>query len=163
MIDIPTPSGQHQAPPAGPGQAGAPPGPRGVGGWLLLLCVMLTIVGPLIVLGLLLLYCQGRPASLGLAAVVLLQAGSTAYGMYAGLGLWALRPGALQRAKKALLYGLAANVVTAVVQLAAGPAAGSASGLLNSVMLQLLPDLVFFTACFAYLNKSARVQATYPG
>ena len=30
------------------------------------------------------------------------------------------------------------------------------------LVLQVAPGLVFFTVCFAYLNRSERVAATYP-
>ncbi len=150
------------------------PAPHRVGGWLLLLCLMLTVVGPLITAGLLVQQHLGWPPSLDhgrslplsaqvLALVsVLVEAGSIGYGLYAGLRLWLLRPGAVNTAKLALLWGLAASVATLTLQWLAGPAVGTTGSLLHTINLGLLPDLVFFTASFAYLNKSARVRATYP-
>lgn len=147
--------------------------PQGVGGWLLLLCLMLTVVGPLITTGLLVRQHPGWPPGLApgrslsmlaqlLASLSLLaEAGSMLYGIYAGLGLWRRRPGAVRSAKAALLLGLAANAVSVTAQWVVGPSAQAAGGLLHALNLGLLPDLVFFTASFAYLNKSARVQATY--
>lgn len=151
------------------------PVPQGVGGWLLLLCLMLTVLGPLISAVLLVQHHLGLPPSLvgvrslPVAAQVLalvsvpLEAGSIAYGLYAGLRLWRVQPGAVNTAKLALLWGLAASVLTLTLQWVAGPSSGAADGLLHTLNLGLLPDLVFFTASFAYLNKSARVRATYPG
>lgn len=146
---------------------------HGVAGWLLLLCLMLTAIGPLITTGLLVQHHLGWPPSLAparslpalaqvLALVsVLVEAGSLLVGIRAGLGLWSLRPGAVGAAKTALLLGLAASAVTVTLRWVAGSPADA--GLLHTINLRLLPDLVFFTAAYAYLNKSARVQATYPG
>jgi hypothetical protein len=44
---------------------------------------------------------------------------------------------------------------------ASAPTSPFGSQLLDHSLLHLLPDLVFFTLCFAYLNKSVRVQRTY--
>lgn len=173
MADFSTPTGRGPLPPMAPNTASGRPGPQGVAGWLLLLCLMLTVVGPLITAGLLVQHHLGWPPSLaGLRsqplpalllalASVLVEAGSIVYGLYAGLRLWLLRPAAVNTAKAALLWGLVASVATLTLQWLAGPTVGAAGGLLHTINLGLLPDLVFFTASFAYLNKSARVQATY--
>lgn len=146
-------------------QPGHPP----VGGWLLALCLLLTVVGPVVTVGLLahgdwpfalhLAAAPGRQLALGLAGLV--DAAGAALGAYAGWRLWAVRPGAVATAKTALLWGLAANAVAAALLLVAGPTSAADGPLLHQFTLRLIPDITCFTACFAYLNKSRRVHNTY--
>ena len=141
----------------------------GVHGWLLLLCLMLTVIGPLITLGLMVYDAPQWAAYIGnspaMQAQILLSrvltAAAVAVGIYAGLRLWSIKPGAVALTKKALLLGLAVDIVNSVIEVAAGPQAPVNSVLINRSLLNMLPDLIFFTLGFAYLNKSARVQATY--
>jgi len=143
-------------------------GHAGVRGWLLVLCLMLTIVGPLISVWLMThTYQAFAPylvGSIGLRVAVFvsltLSACSVAFGVYAGLRLWLIKPDAVATARYALLAGLAADIVTAVIAVAAAPMHADGS-LLRQVEIELVPGLLFFTLCLAYLNKSSRVQATY--
>jgi ABC-type spermidine/putrescine transport system permease subunit II len=143
--------------------------PRGVRGWLLLLCLMLTVFGPAITVGLMVdeyrAFASRFAGSSGLHLAISVSLGlaacSTAYGMYAGWRLWRIRPGAVALARKALLFGLAVDLVTTAIDVAAAPAASSDLGFVHQVLLHAAPSLVFFTACLGYLNKSARVSATY--
>lgn len=148
--------------------AGASP-LRGVRGWLLLLCWMLTVVGPLACLALVVTeyrHIAARAAeSPGvLAATVVwiaITASSVAFGMHAGLRLWRIRPRAVEVAKASLLFGLAAEWVATAIESAIAPGASGAGMLSYGAVAGLVPGLVFFTVCFGYLNKSARVAATY--
>ena len=145
------------------------PPPRGVRGWLLVLCVVMTGVGPVISAWLMAEeYAAAAPYFAGSGLVLAVFVGTlvatgaaVAYGMHAGLRLWRVRPGAVSTAKNALLFGLAVDVVSAAVHTAMGPVAESGWALRGGLTTSLLPGLVFFTLCFAYLNRSARVQATY--
>lgn len=126
--------------------------PQGVRGWLLVLCLMLTVVGPAIAIGLMVI--EHTPAVSWVMNIA-----SLLFGVCAGVQLWRLRPGAVVTAKRALLLGLAVDIVTALIQATtAQPASGP---LLFQAELGLLPSAIFFTLCFAYLNHSRRVQATY--
>lgn len=168
-MDHSSPANRH------PGESmpsGAWPGPsglKGVGGWLLILCLMLTVVGPVVVSWLAAHeYRHFAPyfeSASGLQAAIVasiaIKACAVSYGIYAGVGLWTVRPGAVATAKSALLWGLAADVVAAMLRITLGPASGSHAGLLLQVMGAVILDVAFFTLCFAYLNRSARVQATY--
>ena len=87
---------------------------------------------------------------------------AAALGVHAGLSLWAQRPGAVATARRALLWGLALDVAATVLQLLAGTTAFTPSLALDELMVRLLPDLLFFTLCLGYLNKSRRVALTYP-
>ncbi len=101
----------------------------------------------------------------GLQAVMLISlliaACSVAVGIYAGLRLWLIRPKAVSTAKHALLFGLAADIVTTALDVAVGQAPIGIDRLLYQVEFNLIPSLIFFTLCFAYLNRSKRVNATY--
>jgi len=87
---------------------------------------------------------------------------SVAFGIYGGLSLWLIRVRAVRIAKLALLFGLASDIVAAAIETTAWHALTRPDGLLLlDIELNLIPGLVFFTACFAYLVGSDRVRATY--
>jgi len=168
-LDHSTPANRHAA---GSMPSDAWPGPsgqKGVGGWLWVLCLMLTIVGPVIVSGLAAHeyrhFAPDFESVLGLQSVIVaaiaIKACAVSYGIYAGVGLWTVRPGAVATAKRALLWGLAADVVAATLRITWDPVSSSHAGLLMQVMAATFLDVAFFTLCFAYLNRSARVLATY--
>lgn len=152
---------------------GAPPGgsgtASGVQGWLLILCLMLTLGGPLISAWLMAhQYAVLAPhfaSASGLQAAIFvsfaIKASAVAFGAYAGLGLWRLRPNAVGTAKLALLAGLAAEVITTVIAVVVEPTHPMEGRLLRQVTIELIPSLAFFTLCFAYLNRSSRVEATF--
>ena len=130
---------------------------------------MLTVIGPVVSAWLMAdQYARFAPffaGSPGLQAAILISvliaACSVAFGIYAGLRLWRVRPNAVGTAKRALLFGLAADIITTAVDVVAGQAPTASDRLLYQIEANLIPSLIFFTLCFAYLNKSRRVQATY--
>jgi Protein of unknown function (DUF2569) len=142
---------------------------RGVRGWLLVLCLMLTVVGPLLSVWLmaedyasLAPQVAGNPAwQLALQLALMFSAAAMVYGIHAGLQLWRIRPQAVAVARRALLAGLAADLFTATLAMTAGAAPAADGTLVYQVTLRLVPSLVFFTVCLAYLNRSRRVDATY--
>jgi len=143
--------------------------PIGVRGWLLVLCLMLTAIGPAISAWLkaheYAAFSPYFPDSVGLQATILsslaLTTFAVVFGTYAGILLWFVRPGAVKVAKSALLLGLAVDIVTTAIYAAVGQVPVAHGGLVRSVMVHMIPSLIFFTVCFAYLNKSDRVNATY--
>ena len=72
-----------------------------------------------------------------------------------------VRPGAVDTARFALLFGLAADVITAFLLVVAGPTPLVEGRLVQQLVMRVLPDLIFFTLCMGYLNKSKRVEVTY--
>ena len=92
---------------------------------------------------------------------LLITACSVAVGIYAGLCLWLIRPKAVSTAKQALLFGLAADIISTALDAAVRQAPIGIDRLLYQVEFNLIPSLIFFTLCFAYLNRSKRVNATY--
>jgi hypothetical protein len=145
------------------------PATKGVRGWLLALCLMLTVVGPIISLGLMVNvytefapYLAGSPGLLvAICASLLIAACSIVFGVYAGLGLWLIRPKAVNTAKNALLFGFAADIITATIEIASAQGASQSGSLLRQIEVSLVPSLIFFVLCYAYLNRSERVHATY--
>jgi len=145
------------------------PAAKGVRGWLLALCLMLTVLGPIISLWLMVAvytafapYLAGSPGLLvAICASLLIAACSVVFGVYAGLGLWLIRPRAVNTAKNALLFGFAADIITATIEIASAPGASQSGSLLRQIEVSLVPSLIFFVLCFAYLNRSERVHATY--
>lgn len=140
---------------------------KGVRGWLLVLCLMLTVVGPAISTWLMAneytnaapLFSESLSVHVLVVGSLVFMACSVAFGAYAGLRLWLIRPNAVNTAKHALLFGLAADVITTTIE--AATALVPSDRLLFQVEVSLVPSLIFFTLCFAYLNKSKRVYATY--
>ena len=140
-----------------------------VRGWLLVLCVMLTVVGPVIsvwVVGrefdaLAAQFVTSRGAQWATIVAIALTTCSVLFGIYAGLRLWAVAPGAVSAARAALVFGLAVDVCTTTISTVLGTAWPADGELFYEVLLDLAPSLAFFTVCLAYLNKSRRVEATY--
>ena len=143
--------------------------PKGVRGWLLMLCLMLTIIGPAVSAWLMTHeYATFSPyfaSSLALHATILsslaITTFSVLFGTYAGIQLWLIRPGAVKIARSALLLGLAVDIVSTTIYAAVGQVPVADTGLFRSVMVHMIPSLIFFSICLAYLNKSNRVGATY--
>lgn len=142
---------------------------KGVRGWLLALYLMLTVVGPLITTWLMayeyLALAPHFEAFGGLQAAmffsIAIKACVVVFSVYAGVRLWSIRPGAVDTAKYALLFDLVADAVVTTLQIAFGPTPIGDGQLINEVTMRLIPSLIFFTICLAYLNKSTRVYVTY--
>jgi hypothetical protein len=127
-----------------------------VRGWLLLLCLLLTLWNPLTLavvaasrVG------SGTPAS-GLALALL--AGRiivTGVGMAAGMALWQKRPAAVQLAKSSLVL----SALDVVARLSTRTGLSEAA---PGTRLPLAVALILFNAAwYLYLEKSRRVRATY--
>src|SRR5262249_20060246 len=89
------------------GPAPAEPRYKGVRGWLLLLCLGLTVFTPLFTIGSLATgfsesskYFDQFPGLLIITVTdTILSLGMMVFSIYAGTGLWSIRPGAVQTAK----------------------------------------------------------------
>ncbi|WP_149537333.1 DUF2569 family protein [Siccirubricoccus phaeus] len=143
--------------------------PRGVGGWLLFLCLTLTVLMPLATLAANL---TGWPApavlemfprlELALWAVVCGEILVNLYAIVTGVGLWRVSPGALPRARRFLLallgWRLAAPFLMA--GLAGLPPEGTQALLLDGLK-DTARTAVFVLLWWLYLKRSRRVAATY--
>ena len=150
------------------GNFGDPSLSRGVRGWLLALCLMLTVVAPIVsfwVVGrefdaLAAHFVTSRGARWWTIASIALTTCSVLFGIYAGVLLWTIKPQAVRVTRAALSFGLAVDVCTTTISTTMS-AASLADGLFYTVLQNLAPSLLFFTGCLAYLNRSKRVEATY--
>jgi hypothetical protein len=142
---------------------------RGVGGWLLLLCVGLTIIGPLMRLSGIgsTLKALPRISAVMPSLVTLIYVENifsliiTAFSVYAGYSLWAVKPNAVYKAKAFLV----ALVIFAVFDLFLIYMTEIPATVTNEVITQgifgLVQSVIYAGIWSAYLSQSKRVQATY--
>lgn len=149
---------------------------EGVGGWLLFLCLRLTIIGPLFLLGTIwaaltdnvqkqysTAFTQAPIFTTILIVIVgSIYFGPMLFGMYAGFALWTVRKYAVGLAKIAsvLYIGLNLFEITLLLVLP-GPAAQqqpgqNATGIFMNVWL-LMGNVLWYL----YLSMSVRVKNTY--
>jgi len=143
MNDIHDAANQQPAPPP---LTPAPAEPRykGVGGWLLLFCLLLTVIGPLVLLVSLAAGYSESSKNFEQFIFTLLTLGLMGFGVYAGTGLWSIRAGAVGMAKLYLLCYLGSIAVASILN-----AKVEVQGVLS------------FVVWYSYLKKSKRVRATY--
>lgn len=142
---------------------------RGVGGWLLLFCLSLTVFSPLITLGSLAasynkcIHSFHRFPGLLVVTVIdtLLIVGLMTFSIYAGVGLWRIRPGAVRTAKRFLLCVLGYLPIAAVLPFMAGLPPAATGAIIIHVIDEAMSGVAFFAIWYSYLNKSERVKATY--
>ena len=161
----------QSAQPVPPPLTSAPAEPRykGVGGWLLLLCLVLTVFGPLITLGSFAAgysetskYFDQFPGLLVITVIdTFLSVGLMAFSVYAGTGLWSIRPGAVQMAKRFLLCFLGYHAIGAILPFMAGLPSAVNEALIAQIAKDTIRGVISFAVWYSYLNKSKRVSATY--
>jgi Protein of unknown function (DUF2569) len=143
---------------------------QGVGGWLMFLCIILTILSPLksahnLITGFQeILPLRNEFPGLMLVAVVdtILGLGLVAFGFYAGMKLWQKMSGAVRAAKTYFLIFLAYSVVAAFLPFMAGLPEESNKIMAEEMPKAIVSSLIYFCIWFAYLSVSKRVRATYP-
>jgi hypothetical protein len=142
---------------------------KGVGGWLLFLCIGLTILTPLVILGSLAKgysvasqYFDRFPGLLAITVIdTILSLGIVAFSIYAGTGLWRIRPGAVRMAKGCLLCFLAYHVVIAILPFVAGLPSAANEAMIYPAVKHILKSVLSLAIWYSYLNKSKRVSVTY--
>jgi hypothetical protein len=142
---------------------------KGVGGWLLLFCLGLTVFSPLLTLGSLAVsysdvsqYFEQIPGLLHLTVIdTLLSVGLMGFSIYAGVGLWSIRPGAVRSAKRYLLCCLWYQAVAAVLPFMAGLPSAASEAMIPEVVKQTVRGVIHVAVWYSYLCKSQRVKATY--
>ena len=141
----------------------------GVGGWLLLFCIALTIASPLLSLYNFMksynelatlfdvypgiknvLYIDGF-----LSAVVMILS------IRAGIALWTLKKNAVKIAKNYLYIFMGYSVIAIFLPFMAGLPPEVNSAMIPEVIKDLVRAVVYFAIWHTYLNKSTRVKATY--
>lgn len=142
---------------------------KGVKGWLLLMCISLTILDPSsIILNLMIVTNLTKPyfsKNTELLRLILINGtfsiGLAVFSIYAGLSLWKILPNAVATAKKYLLaislYSVFSTFIPVLIGLQTEPVKGvSGNSVANSLM-----TILYATAWYLYLKKSKRVKATY--
>ncbi len=129
---------------------------NGVGGWLLVLCLLLVVWQP-ISFGLLASSLLDRLASRGLPLVLALitRILVTAFGIAAGLALFNLRPGAVTMAKLSLALSTATDLVIYTTPLFPSNRAP------GDTPLYVAGSLAYASAWILYLVRSKRVRNTF--
>lgn len=142
---------------------------KGVRGWLLLLCVTLTLLDPLAAfLNITYTTHLAKPHFhhvTGLTRLVLISGAASIalaiFSLYAGISLWKVAPGAVLTAKKYLLTVLAYSLFSLALPSLAGLSAEYREKILEGSFLTNLPTGVYVLAWYLYLERSKRVRATY--
>ncbi len=147
------------------------PAPRdqGVGGWLLLLCLGLTIFRPLFTLGsIVVTYGEsaqyfGKYPGLMIVTFIdtVLSIGLMAFSICAGIGLWRVQSNAVQVTKVFLLCLLGYAVVSSVLPFLAGLPSEANVDMIAPVATSAFKVVIYVAIWYSYLNKSERVRATY--
>lgn len=144
---------------------------KGVGGWLLLFCLILTVISPLFSVISFFIDFSSSSQYFGqyprlktiIAIDGVLFAGVMAFGIYSGILLWTISPNAVKIARTYLIVYLGIIILE----------------VFRPLLLELPPDLshdmvvtglraagyryaFFVSVWYSYLNKSKRVKATYP-
>ena len=140
-----------------------------VGGWLLLLCLGLTIFSPLLTLfNLVSTYTQTESLYSqypGLQTIFLIDLGLSCLLMFlsirAGIALWSIKPGAVQTAKYYLLILLGYSFIAAFLPFMAGLPSSANDAMIPEVVKGCVRSLLYFGIWYTYLNVSKRVNATY--
>lgn len=135
------------------------PEPRaagGVGGWLLLLSRLLVVFHPL-TLAVTASNALGALAVRGTAVVLILilRLAVVGFGMAAGRALQSVQPGAVTLAKAALWMSAATDVFVYTTPYFPN------NRMPGDTMYYVIASLAYHGAWLAYLQRSARVRATY--
>jgi len=130
--------------------------PNGVRGWLLVLCLLLVIWQPLSV-AIVVSSMVNRLAIRGLplALVLLLRLLVTAFGIAAGIALFARRPAAVAMAKTSLVASAAVDVFVYVTPYAPN------NRLPGETPWYVAASLAYYGIWLMYLSRSRRVRLTF--
>jgi hypothetical protein len=142
---------------------------KGVWGWLLLLCVTLTILDPSAVLiNLFFVADAAKPYFVkhpgffrlilvnGVAGIAL-----SVFSLYAGISLWKRLPGALAVARKYLKTVFAYSILAPFLPRLVGSTLHASHDTFVLTCLNSLFTIVYTGIWYLYLSRSRRVRATY--
>ena len=168
MSESPSEPAPVDPPPLQP-EAEVQPEYQGVKGWLFFFCFSLTVLGPLLTIaalitgfGMSLKYFTEYPGLLVMLIIdAVLSLGIAGFGMYAGIKLWRIRPGAVLAAKQFLYCTLAYQAIGMVLPWIGGLPPEDTKAMVVESVRDVMRGLIHFAIWFSYLNKSQRVRATY--
>jgi hypothetical protein len=143
----------------------------GVRGWLLLLCLLLTVIDPVVVLANLFAQTEGareiynkQPEMFKVFVVTgVLGIALAVFSMYSGLSLWKIAPNAVRTARYYLVAEAAFSFVPFFLPAVFGVPLSSPEGIQNLYIFNALATTAYASAWYAYLSRSRRVRATYFG
>ncbi|MBA7708183.1 hypothetical protein ES703_117075 [subsurface metagenome] len=142
---------------------------KGVGGWLLLFIIYLTIGTPLVnfpdILGLL-DFIFSYQLSIGSIIFHIIEIisiiGLVCFSIYAGVSLWRVKPNAVKLAKIFLTTALVYSVIsTIIIYFVYPPIEPSLEEYFVAAISRIALRIVIFAIWFSYLTKSKRVKATF--
>ncbi len=141
----------------------------GVGGWLLLFCVGLTILGPLrnfATIGQTMEAVRlvgGRfPGFATIAYIeIALILVMIAFSLYAGISLWMIRPKAVTIAKFYLGFVVIVSIIDFILVSSIDLPGAAQSEMTRTAVIGVVGSIFYAVIWTAYLNSSQRVQATY--
>jgi Protein of unknown function (DUF2569) len=144
-------------------------GPVGVGGWLLVFCLTLTVFSPLMtIVNLHSAYQEFNPLFRqfpGLLIVTvldfMLSMGLMCFSISAGVALWQMKPSAVRTTKRYLMTFLLCTVIASILPFMAGLPSQVNEAMISEVIKNGFRVLVFFMVWYTYLNKSRRVKNTF--
>jgi hypothetical protein len=145
---------------------------KGVKGWLLFFCITLTVLNPLVTIATLPSSLDSRVFDLmpgsrtALMVDVVLSVVVAGFGVYAGICLWRVAPGAVKKAKIFLWCHLAnvavdAYIATAVVSFIRSTPGLPSTANFADVVRGIMQGVAYVVFWYSYLNLSKRVMATY--
>ena len=144
------------------------PPPQGVGGWLLFFCIQVTILGPLLSIACVALLtvsladgAGATPVGRYLLILASLGVAVAAFGTFAGVRLWLVRPGALRVTRAYLIMLGALQVLTLVMTRMLGPPGEVAHALVPNQIMGGIGGLAGAVFWWLYFSHSKRVKATY--
>jgi hypothetical protein len=145
------------------------PGVSGVGGWLLLFCISITIISPVYSVILLI---TGLTQSIDVLPIypgyiitlitdTVLSIGLIGFSVYTGVRLWSIKPRAVRTAKILLVSLLCYNILSPLLIYLAGFTPSINNEILSDYGKDFVRGIIFFGVWFAYLSSSKRVKNTY--
>ncbi len=142
---------------------------KGVRGWLLLLCVTLTVLDPSAVLiNLFFVADAAKPYFVrhpGFFRLVLVNGvvgiGLSVFSLYAGISLWKLLPGAVGAARGYLRTVFAYSIIAPFIPRLVGSTFHVSQDTFVLACLNSVFTIVYAAIWYLYLSRSARVRATY--
>ncbi len=143
---------------------------RGVGGWLAVLIISLTLLSPLALLSGMLKeseywarYVERAP---GLPAIIrisnIMEGCVIAFSVFAGIGLWTKWPKAVRVAKIFLISGLIVSIVRPFLPLTVNLPESLHDKILDEVWYSMPPLLIYTMVWYAYLTYSKKSGGDVP-
>lgn len=147
------------------------PSYKGVRGWLLWLCLGLTVFGPVLISGEIINSykeigannMQSRFPDFVLVVTVLnwLKIALVGFGIFTGISLFAIWPNAIRLAKEYILTTVGFSVLEVFVYSITDLPDAIKAELAYQHKSRLLPALLWAVVWYLYLSKSKRIKATY--